>query len=1194
MEPLDLYKTPLNGVNLIEASAGTGKTFTITGLYLRLIVELGLGVEQILVVTYTKAATAELRERIRTKLVETRLALAQNSEEEPFTQALERAGIARQQAGTRLQHAILSFDRAGIFTIHGFCQRVLTDNAFSSGLPFEMELLTDESALIQQVVDDFWAQRIQQLSSGMVDFLLEQHYTPELLVQFLRGKLGKPYVELRGCPETVDPAELEQAYIEAFDAARALWLEENKIISRLLLESTGLNGNRYRKAFIPNWLTAMALYLTETPGPWFDAFEKFASNTLAKAVNKGGCAPQHPFFDSCQRLLEVRTALLENYRRSQVRLLQELIEFTDTQLTKCKSEQRLLSYDDLLLKLQSALTGVAGEMLAAAIRESYRAALIDEFQDTDPVQYAIFRRIYQSGDAPVFLVGDPKQAIYSFRGADIFAYLKAARDALSRYSLKYNWRSTPALLCGINKLFNQQHNSFIYSEILYSGVTAAASGMAQLIDDVADGGALRIGLLEGNPTKEQALELSVHTAAAEVRRLIRQGAKGSLRIGNRPLVGGDIALLVRTHRQGERIKHALNLLGISSVRSAQADVFHSESAIQLERLLKAVLQPAREALVRAALTTELLGIDGNRLASMTETDLEGLMSAFQAYHQRWREQGFMRMFRQLLSEQAVPVRLLQRENGERQLTDLLHLAELLHQHEVEGRPGMELLLSWFSQRRQAETMESEASQLRLESDDQLVQIVTIHKSKGLQYPIVFYPFGWESGATKIGPGSAYLFHDPQRGYQPQLDLGSAAWKNDLWLAHNEALAESVRQLYVALTRAQYRCYLYWGGVSGAGCTPLAWLLHPPPEPREGDLLGALTNAFSRLQETEIRARIERLVADSEGAISLHRCTPLDDTAPLEAAPHELPSLRARVFHRQLHNNRRMTSFSALANRHASIELPDHDSGDHGEAAALGSFETASTEELDIFRFPRGARAGSALHAVFERLDFTTCTRMQLASLVEDQLAGHGIDAQWCQVVCAMVERVLDAPLDPAQEIYLRQVAVEHRLVELGFYFPIDRINGAGLSRLLLQHGFAGDEVLRQALQRLDFSDIQGFMKGFIDLVFESGGRFYLLDYKSNWLGDRLSDYGRPQMAQAMTRERYYLQYLLYTLALHRYLRNRISGYSYDAHFGAVIYLFLRGVAADGGAGTGIYYDRPDVALIEALDRYFGESQGAAA
>jgi len=1185
MQPLDLYAIPLRGWNLIEASAGTGKTFTIAALYLRLVLELAIPVERILVVTYTNAATAELRQRIRQRLIESRDALQQNSGDDALLEALERCGIDRDLACKRVQHALLGFDRAAVFTIHGFCQRVLTDNAFTGGLPFENELLTEQSELLQEVVDDFWRRRIQQFSPGMLDYLLKQKITPDYLAALLQGHLGKPYLLLRGCPSPPDLEQLEADFNTIFNSAREQWLQQREEISRLLLESPGLNRNRYRINSIPGWLSAMHGYLAAAPGPWFDQFEKFCSATLADSLNKYGTAPSHPFFDLCQQLLESRAQLFDAYQQRWTALLEELLRYADTELVQRKAQRQLLSYDDLLLNLHRALQGEGGRALAASISADYSAVLIDEFQDTDPLQYQIFNGIYGAQDAPLFLVGDPKQAIYSFRGADIFSYLKAAGDVRDSYSLEHNWRSTPELIRGINTLFNQDHKSFIYSGISYNPVSAAATEQERLQDDDDAAAALRIGLIDSGLNVEQALERAVLAAAGEVGRLLRQGSEGSLRIGGRAVVGGDIALLVRTHRQGMLLKQALLKLGINSVQNSQQNVFQSRTALHLERLLKAVLEPVREGLVRAALTSDIIAVDGNQLATMEEARLEQFMESFQNYHLLWREHGFMRMFRHLLIQQAVPVRLLRLEEGERRLTDLMHLAELLHQHEQQTGPGMALLLSWYSRQLKADRAESEASQLRLESDDQLVQIVTVHKSKGLEYPIVLYPFGWDSGAREISNRTPYSFHDPATEYSPVLELGSPQWQSDKPLAQNEGLAESVRLLYVALTRARYRCYLYWGKVNNAGRSALAWLLHPPPDPGDGDLLKATTDHFSGLDEREIRDRVQRLVDAANGSVAMYDIEPQAAVASVLGKNLPAPAqLCARHFQRVLSSTRRMTSFSALSSRQGSIELPDHDRIDQ----PLESLEPPVSGG-NIFSFPRGARAGSALHAVFERLDFTCYTRAELETLVQAQLQLYDIETDWQAVVCDMVEQVLSTPVDQANGIRLRQIDTSHRLVELGFYYPLASINAAGLSRLLLKQGFAGNQVLKRAIEGLTIADVHGFMKGYIDLVFEAGGRFYLLDYKSNWLGDQTQDYGQVQMEQAMAREHYYLQYLFYVLALHRYLRKRIPDYRYETHFGEVIYLFLRGIDAD--TRTGVYRTRPQQSVIDALDSYIGQPPG---
>ena len=1193
MASLNLFQTPLQDLSLIEASAGTGKTYTITGLYLRLVVELGLKVEQILVVTYTRAATAELRGRIRQRLQQARQALEQGHSDDPMLQQLIRHSADTAQAGRRLQTAVLDFDRAVIFTIHGFCQRVLADHAFESAMPFESELLTDQQGLLQEVVDDFWRQRIQDLSPGLIGYLLHGGTSPEVLLQQVRPGIGRPYLECRGRPWPGGLQAMEQQLQRCFDGCRALWREQAGDIRRLLEDSRDLNRNKYRPASVANWLDALDHYLqAERPAGRFEGWEKFAASTLAGSVKRGGTPPSHPFFGRWQELVAADQQLQEAYHSARVALLGELLEQLNRELPRRKAQQRVQAYDDLLLNLQQSLQGEQGEALAWAVRERYQAALIDEFQDTDPVQYGIFHRIYGDTRQPVFLVGDPKQAIYSFRGADVFAYLKARQDAVHRHTLDLNWRSAPALLQAVNALYDQPHPTFYDPRIAYQPARPAVTGRLALVEEGGTDAAFRIGFLGAGDkplNKQQATALSVEYAAGEIARLLLLGRDGALRLGERCLAGGDIAVLVRSHRQGAAIASALLERGIHSVQRSRDDVFDSPEAAQLQRLLMALLEPGREGLVRAALATDILGFDGQQifLLGQDEARLERQFEDFQVWHQLWRERGFVRMFRHLMSERAVAERLLARPDGERRLTNLLHLGELLHQQEREAKPGMEGLLQWLIRHRQADAPEDETHQLRLESDQDLVQIVTIHKSKGLQYPVVFVPFAWDAGNRRLSATEPYRFHDPRADWQPVLELGSPRWEADRVQAGREALAEGLRLLYVALTRAQQRCYLCWGNVSKAGESALAWLLHPPEDSGVADPLPAMNRGFSSLDDQALLQRLRRLQSDAGGAVQVE--TVVAGQAPFrELAPVDVDGggLRPRRFLRRLQQQRRVTSFSALTRGHGNADLPDHD--------ALGPVArepAAPPESGDIFQFPRGARAGTALHSIFERLDFSGHTPEQLAALTRQLLPEHGISAAWSGVVCRMVRAVLDSPLDTAGRIRLAGIPEPHKLVEMGFHYPLQGLDAPALSHLLLDHGFSEEPLLRQAIERLTFPRVRGYMKGFIDLVFQAEGRFHLLDYKSNWLGGDLEAYGQPQLVAVMARDDYWLQYLFYTLALHRYLGARLRDYDYDRHFGGVFYLFLRGMRPDRSPATGVYRARPQRDLILALDRFFGGPRG---
>ncbi len=1193
MESLNLVEVPLQESTLIEASAGTGKTYTISALYLRLVVELGLPVERILVVTYTRAATAELRGRIRELLSQALRGLRDGGDGDPLIQELAARWEEREQAMSRLRLAILDFDRAVILTIHGFCQRVLADSAIESAVAVEQELIPDQWELQQQVVDDFWQRRIADLPPGLVRYLLDQKMDPDGMARMTAPAAGRPYLELRGSPWPGELQRLEREFLAGAVACRRLWRDEGETLRRLLLESGALNRNKYRVRSLQDWLDALALWLaSDPPPPLFDKAEKFGAATLAKSVKKGHEAPSHPFFDQWQRLLEGAERLDQAYEQAQSALLVELAEHLRRELPRRKRRLRLQAYDDLLLDLQQALSREETD-LAARLRGRYAAALIDEFQDTDPIQYDIFRRIYSGSDTPLFLVGDPKQAIYGFRGADLFTYLRAREDVGRRLTLDVNWRSVPELLTCVNLLFAQNLMPFLEPRIQATPVRPAPRELPRLEDPADDAGPFRVRLLAAGEkplSKESAGSQSVADTAAEIARLLGRRGGGRCRLGGRELGGGEIAVLVRTHAQGAMVAEALRAWGIASVLRSRDDVFHSDEAEQLQRLLAAVLEPAREGVLRAALATDAIGLGADRLdrdRATGQAELDRARAAFREYHRLWREQGFMPMFRHLLAEQGVAERLLGLDRGERRLTNLLHLAELLHARWREQHAGMESLVKWLRHQRLSQLPEDEVHQLRLESERDLVQIVTIHRSKGLQYPVVFVPFAWDGGMGDPKKWKTYQFHDPARDWAPVLELGSADRERDLPLARREALAEAVRLLYVALTRAEQRCYLYWGRVNKIGESPLGWLLHGAGAVETEQPLEALEREMKGLGAAELARRLARLEQAAGGAL---RVEPVAETqtepegamAVPAAAPGE-DGLRARTPRRRLTQWHRVTSFSALAHGGGDVDLPDHDAVP-GPVAAVPE----RPPRRDIFGFPRGARAGTALHALFERIDdFRHVTRSRLRTLVPPVLREHGIDVEWSDVVCAMVEEVLASPLDPSGRVRLERVASDARLVEMGFHYPLRPLDADALATVLLAHGFGGDGPLRQAVERLDLPRVQGFLKGFVDLVFRLDGRYYLVDYKSNWLGEETAAYGQARLAAVMAAEDYWLQYLFYTIALHRYLGRRLPDYDYDRHMGGVYYLFLRGMDRASSPVTGVFHDRPAQALVEALDRLLG-------
>lgn len=1060
MNRFDLLRTPLEGRNLIEASAGTGKTFAIAGVYLRLVLELRLPVAEILVVTFTEAATKELRERIRNRLKEAEQAFETGKTDDPLLDGLLQKIANHAEPKRQLASALRSFDEAAIFTIHGFCQRTLQENPFESGSLCDTELLTDQSAILSEIAQDYWRINCYDAPLERIAAANAAGLSPATLLGMARRCAGDPFANvIPASPLQVDGTE--------------------------------------------QWILAL----------------------------------RRQFFD-----------------------------FLASELPGRKRLRNVRSFDDLLLDLYAAVAR-KGSPLPGLIRERYRAALIDEFQDTDPVQFAIFDSIFPAThQAPFFLIGDPKQAIYSFRGADIFAYMGAAEATRERHTLSENWRSEPGLIRAVNTIFDAHDEPFLFEQIPFVPVEPAPREVEPLTCDGVGTPPLKLWFAPrrepGKPiNKGDAGEFLPETVAAEISRLLRQSVQGTLKIGDRPVQPGDIAVLVRANRQARIMQRSLTRRGIPSVLCSAGNLFESEEASELLTVLSAVAEPGHEALLRGALATDLTGVTGTELARLMEDEpgWEVVLDEFRSYHEIWAASGCLAMMLRFLERRQVRGRLLSAPLGERRLTNLLHLVETLHQAQIQGRLGMEGVLAWLACRI-SEEPKREEHEIRLETDEAAVQIVTIHKSKGLEYPIVFLPFCW---AEYAGKDPTALFHADDG--RVVLDIGSDRLAEHREIARRESLAESLRLLYVALTRGKHRSYLVWGAFKDAGDSALHYLLHPDAAAARGQVT---------LSDEALLKDLGRLAEQSMGAIEVLPI-PASDLEPYHAPPADVGTFDFRRFAGNIAREWRVASFTSLATQkhHAAGELPDRDEGSSNSAAT----DAAAGEPSGIFAFPKGAKAGIFLHEIFETVDFTRPEALE--PLVAELLGKHNFDAEWKETVCSMVQSVLRAPLGQ-ERFSLAEIGMERRLSELEFFFPLARVTSDRLRDTIARcTGETFPVDLAGLFSRLSFTPVEGMLRGFMDLVIEQGGRYYILDWKSNHLGNQVEAYNLPGMRREMEHSFYPLQYLLYTVALDNYLRLRVPGYRYDEHFGGVFYIFLRGV---DGTGNGVFADRPPRRLIEEL------------
>ncbi len=1175
----------LPGTSLIEASAGTGKTFTIAGLFLRLLLERGFSVREILVVTFTEAATEELRGRIRQTLAAARRAFEAGASQAPFLQALvEKFGGEKQDKLRLLEEALACFDEAPIHTIHGFCQRTLQDRAFESGGLFDLELVTDQTRWLREVVEDFWRRYVLAAEKIPVAFAVKNLRAPDALLPLIDSCLPHPGLKVLSPVEGKDVAALAADLAAAFASVQKVW-QEDELSIRALFGSQAKWANKpyNRDDEMGEVFRRVAACLAETDlsAESLAVLEEFTTTAIAAGTSKRGqsAAPALPFFSACDDL----AVAAERYALGlQVRALR----FVEEELPRRKAALKMQSFDDLLRRLDAALAGSGGDALAAALRQQFPAALIDEFQDTDPVQYRIFQRVFAVPGNFLFLIGDPKQAIYGFRGADVFTYLSAARDANRRYTLRENWRSERGLVAATNTVFAANPAAFVLPEIHFTAVEAKGG---------ADATPLRVaGQAEppfqlwfaprdnGDLTKTKAEAILPRLVASEIVRLLNGGTT----IGDRRLLPEDVAVLVPENRQAQLMQQALSAAGVPSVMLTTGSLFAAREVSEVKRLLAAVAEPAHEPLLKAALATDLLGRTADDLERLANDDSawQDVLERFHRYLDLWTGKGFIPMFRALLQQERVRGRLLQFPDGDRRLTNVLHLGEVLHQASSEQRLGPAGLLKWMVEQENLPDAVAEEHQLRLERDEKAVKLVTIHKSKGLEYPVVFGPFSWRGADIERNREEVVFFHDPQTR-QLHRDLGSERRAENADRARIERLAEQVRLLYVALTRAQHRCCFVWGGFNGADTSAPAWLLHPPP-PGEAGAVAALETQWPQLDDARLRADLQRRAKESGGAIAVADLPALAEARyqPLAA---ETARLSARSFTGAIQRDWRIASFSSLTAGRED-ERPDYDSGPPATAE-----ETPAT---GIFAFPRGTQAGTCLHKILERLDFPRWREPATRGMVEEELRAHGLSvAELGETVSEMIGKVMTVPLPPIAAggecartageakpglpsraaLKLAEISPESCLRELEFCFPLQRLSVSPLRTLWSKHGVS------DAAERLDFNPVTGLLKGFIDLVFEWQGQFYLVDWKSNWLGNRVEDYGPEALRLEMRRHHYHLQYLLYTVALDKYLRLRLPGYRYDRHFGGVTYLFLRGLDP-ARPGYGVFRDQPTEDLVHEL------------
>jgi exodeoxyribonuclease V beta subunit len=1175
---LDLLGLPLSGHSLVEANAGTGKTYSITAIQLRLILEQDWNLEEILVMTFTRAATAELKKGLRERLHLARRALSGEQTKDDFVEQLI-AGLADQaEARRRVERSLQVLDLAPVLTIHGFCQQVLSRFAFQSGWDPDRDLVERENDHLKEQVQIAWENLAAGFSPefaacvrknrGDMAGLLER-ITRDIIQQAERPwrEVIPPRFDSRAQAEMEAEGRRLTGKLVAFCAAHEGELEE-------ILTSPVLKRGTYSDKRIEIVRTALRAVIHD-PGDWLShapLLEHLGTTRLESGTKVREQPPEHAMAADIDRLVALAGELKAGLEIRKSALWFELYEPVLDARDRIKQRLGIRSYNDLVADLAKALEGEGGKALAENIRDSYPVALIDEFQDTDLLQFEIFDRIYADSDDPVVYVGDPKQALYAFRGADVHAYLKARNSVGKRFELSRNWRSRPALLAGVNALFEQTSEPFITEQIKFKPSSCADPERHRplLVNDLeAEPFSLWLVTPEG---RKDALRMAcAGLVANDIVSLLAKARAGEALIDDQPLQARDICVLVRKHDQADLVAAALERANLGCSRTGRESIWSGVHAQELSRLLHGISNCERPGQVAAALSTRWCGLDAAELARIQadESLVDRHFLQFAGYRNIWAQSGLSAALARVLADFDTAGRSLADSEGERSLTNFYHLQDLLTAHENESGRSITGLLEWLDHQRQHSKEVNEDNLLRLESDESLVQVMTIHKAKGLEFPVVYCPYLWDSSSS-YEIRTSVEYHD-EEGW-PVLDLGGPDMDAHRELALAEAAAEDQRMLYVALTRAKQRGVAIWCPHTDARYNPFRYLLHARDE-----------SGWRRGLERYAKLGVDERMDEAEEVLAGWGIAATRRSVDEADQPLEIESLESRAgvtplgFEAKVPSAWQITSYSALMSDHGS----GHAGADSRDHDPLGSDAELMEDEQGqgIFDLPGGPTVGLMFHDLFENLPSFDPGEMELEQLVARKLEQYGQDPAWLDTVVSQTRECLKTPLDSGDDpLTLSRLAPEQRLAEMEFYLGL---GGGNLARIMSLIRPPGSDAPKGPVP-------MGFLRGFIDLIFVHDQRYFVVDYKSNRLGTALDDY-RPEALKASVESAGYdLQYHLYAVALHRLLVQQLKDYQYDRNFGGVYYLYLRGMRAATGPTRGVHYHRPEQSTIEALEAELGQ------
>ena len=1142
--------TQTGGTHLIEASAGTGKTFGIASLFTRLIVLENIKIEKIAVLTFTKAATAELKTRLRSRLVSVRSFLENNQQtEDKFLQDLfaKAKKIDKAELLKRTKTALNDFDQAGIYTIHAFCRSILNENAFDCRVPFalEMQSTDDDNELKQKLAEDFWRKKIANNQTAAL-ICFNNEITPEKILDDIKSYISQPLlnkenISFKQCIDEIETihkklcaleievtddliAQIEQNYCSDKTAKglfndlrpRIKELGTNQLEILFLQIRNNLDTTYDKRAFVPLFENLQKI-IKNLPFDIEKIDKKPSKSFIDKNPNKTFNIQKH-FLNSQNLLLKNNSDdlspfknfnLIDEYISAYQNFINNLgfflLNYLDTEIKETKKLSNKRNYNDLLLDVYFSLKNTN---LTKHLSQKYAVLMVDEFQDTDSVQYAIFQQSFIDKKQCVFFVGDPKQAIYRFRGADIYAYLNAAEKADHLYSMDTNYRTHEKLVNVCNALFNID-NAFLNNKISFSPVLAnrKEEHISGSLKEKILPQALTVLAIDDEKTTADEQRQAIADICANH---IAQVLNGGLFYQERPLSARDIAILVRSHNEADIMRKSLKNKGIDSVSLSKQSVFDSDEAKILYALMKFWLNPASEnGLWRFVQMSNLIGKNIQEIQK--DENISQDIANAHSYRTKWEKQGLFAAYQAFNEDYQISCSLIQRQEW-RILTNIAQVIELLAEEE-KNCFGTHALLQFLKQQI-AQLDSNDESKLRLESDENLVKIITMHASKGLEYPIVYCPFIFRPHDEKVQDFEIIHQNDLSGSLKHKTQVDNMQIKNDL-------LAEQVRLLYVALTRATEALIVGCGGNSQANSS---------------------INYLLRQNEKEVPQKElwqNWLMQHADLSAKLLDGTELPKETVFRQPENETPHYSAKQLGTINLKRRQFSSFSAWQSQTHSEENLVVDNAERQVVSDL------SNENNPLNNFPAGVNTGLCWHEILEEFYFNVPAKQQ-KDLIINKLEKYAFSLDAVENMLTLCERVRLAQLNHG--VSLSQTPF--RLPESQFL--LNELNFQPEIVLKTNIGKGLPDIIRHALQRVEKTTVQGFFNGFIDMLTQDAqGNVYVIDYKSN----KLPSYDEQAMNAAMAQHHYAVQALIYAIAIRRMfaIRNIHPEKLY------VRYLFLRGL-----------------------------------